>query len=96
MSSLSEGLPLTLIEGILYSPIIISTPVGGIVEILEKDYLVDIDKFSDVITKIHDKYDYYCEDFQNKHIDFQSKFNFDDYIKKLVEYYKGCKDAKAL
>lgn len=96
MSSLSEGLPLTLIEGILYSPIIISTPVGGIVEILEKDYLVDIDKFSDVITKIYDKYDYYCEDFQKKHIDFQSKFNFDDYIKNLLEYYKGCKDAKAL
>lgn len=96
MSSLSEGLPLTLIEGVLYSPIIISTPVGGIVEILDKDYLVSIDNFSEIIIKIHDNYDYYCEDFQNKHIDFHSKFNFDDYIKNLLEYYKGCKDAKAL
>ena len=96
MSSLSEGLPLTLIEGILYSPIIISTPVGGIVEILDKDYLVNIDNFSEIITKIHDNYCYYCEDFQNKHIYFHSKFNFDDYIKILLECYKGCKDAKAL
>jgi glycosyltransferase involved in cell wall biosynthesis len=64
ISSLTEGLPLTLLEGIMNSPVIISTPVGGIVEVLDKDYLVKIENFSSKITEIYNNYQNICEDFK--------------------------------
>ena len=88
ISSLSEGLPLTLLEGIINSSVIISTPVGGIVEVLDKDYLSEIDNFSSKISYIYSNYDYFCNDFKTKHNKFKQKFNFDDYSKNLESYYK--------
>lgn len=88
ISSLSEGLPLTLLEGIMNSSVIISTPVGGIVEVLDKDYLSEIDNFSSKISYIYSNYDYFCNDFKTKHNKFKEKFNFDDYSKNLESYYK--------
>ena len=88
ISSRSEGLPLTLLEGIMNSSVIISTPVGGIVEVLDKDYLSEIDNFSSKISYIYSNYDYFCNDFKTKHNKFKQKFNFDDYSKNLESYYK--------
>lgn len=90
ISSLTEGLPLTLLEGIMNSSVIISTPVGGIVEVLDKDYLVKIEDFSFKITEIYNNYKNICEDFKSKHEHFKEKFDFNDYSKNLIEYYKGC------
>ena len=92
ISSLTEGLPLTLLEGIMNSPVIISTPVGGIVEVLDKDYLIKIEDFSSKITEIYNNYQNICEDFKSKHEHFKEKFDFNDYSKNLIEYYKGCVD----
>lgn len=94
ISSLSEGLPITLIEGILYSSVIISTPVGGIKEVINKDFLVDIDDFSKKISNIYSNYESYVENFKAKHNLMKEKFNFDNYILELINYYKGCIDAK--
>lgn len=96
ISSLTEGLPLTLLEGIMNSSIIISTPVGGIVEVLDKDYLVKIEDFSTKISEIHNNYENICQDFKSKHDHFKQKFDFDDYSKSLIEYYKGCINEKTL
>lgn len=96
ISSLTEGLPLTLLEGIMNSPVIISTPVGGIVEVLDKDYLVKIEDFSTKISEIYNNYENICEDFKLKHEHFKQKFDFNDYSKNLLEYYKGCINAKTL
>ena len=96
ISSLTEGLPLTLIEGIMNSSVIISTPVGGIVEVLDKDYLVKIEDFSTKITQIYNNYENICVDFKSKHEHFKQKFDFNDYSKNLIEYYKGCLNAKIL
>lgn len=90
ISSLTEGLPLTLLEGIMNSPVIISTPVGGIVEVLDKDYLIKIEDFSSKITEIYNNYKNICDDFKLKHGHFKEKFDFNDYSKNLIEYYKGC------
>jgi len=90
ISSHTEGFPITLIEGILYSPIIISTPVGGIIEVLDNKYLSLIDNFSDKISEIYYNYNTNYNDFQIKHKKFKEKFNFDDYIISLTEYYKRC------
>ena len=96
ISSLTEGLPLTLLEGIMNSSVIISTPVGGIVEVLDKDYLVKIEDFSTKITQIYNNYENICVDFKSKHEHFKQKFDFNDYSKNLIEYYKGCLNAKIL
>lgn len=96
ISSLTEGLPLTLLEGIMNSSVIISTPVGGIVEVLDKDYLVKIEDFSTKITQIHKNYENICIDFKSKHEHLKQKFDFNDYSKILIEYYKGCFNAKTL
>lgn len=96
ISSLTEGLPLTLLEGIMNSSVIISTPVGGIVEVLDKDYLVKIEDFSSKITEIYNNYESICEDFKLKHEHFKEKFDFNDYSKNLIEYYKGYVDGKTL
>ena len=96
ISSLTEGLPLTLLEGIMNSSIIISTPVGGIVEVLDKDYLVKIEDFSTKITEIYNNYEIICQDFKSKHEHFKEKFDFNDYSKNLIEYYKGFLNAKTL
>ena len=90
ISSLTEGLPLTLLEGIMNSSVIISTPVGGIIEVLDKDYLIKIEDFSSKITKIYNNYENICEDFKLKHEHFKQKFDFNDYSKNLIEYYKNC------
>ena len=47
------------------SSVIISTPVGGIVEVLDKDYLVKRN-FSSKITEIYNNYENICEDFKIK------------------------------
>ncbi|KAB7886162.1 glycosyltransferase [Poseidonibacter ostreae] len=88
ISSLSEGLPLTLLEGIMNSPIIISTPVGGIVEVLESDYLVNINDFANKISNIYEDYIFYSNDFKLKHNHLKEKFDFDVYSNNLLEYYK--------
>jgi len=90
ISSLSEGLPLTLLEGIMSSSVIVSTPVGGITEILEKNYLTDIDEFSDKITDIYQNYDFYSDDFYSKHNHLKQKFDFYNYSNDLIQYYKRC------
>lgn len=96
ISSLSEGLPLTLLEGIMNSSVIVSTPVGGIVEVLHKDYLVEIEKFSSKITDIYNNYEKSCEDFELKHNHLKEKFDFNSYSEKLLKYYKGCINAETL
>ena len=96
ISSITEGLPLTLLEGVLNSSLIISTPVGGIVEVLDKDYLVKIEDFSNKITDINKNYEKYCENFKLKHGTLKEKFDFDDYSKNLLKYYEGCINAKIL
>ena len=89
LSSISEGLPITLIEGILYSSVIISTPVGGIKEVIDKDFLIGVENFSEKISDIYLNYERYIEDFKIKHNLMKEKFNFDNYILELINYYKG-------
>lgn len=88
ISSLSEGLPLTLLEGIMNSSVIISTPVGGIVEVLDTDFLLNINDFANKITTIYEDYIFYCDDFKSKHNHLKEKFDFDVYSNNLLEYYK--------
>lgn len=94
ISSLSEGLPITLIEGLLYSPIIISTPVGGIVEVLDKDYLLNIEQFPKKINDIYMNFEKEKKNFSIKHEKIKKSFDKVNYINSLMKYYKGILDEK--
>lgn len=96
ISSSSEGLPIVLIEGVLYGSVIISTPVGGIVEIIDKNFLTNIDNFSKKINDIYLNYDKALQDFRLKHNPIKEKFNLNNYITELMSYYKRCEDGKTL
>jgi glycosyltransferase involved in cell wall biosynthesis len=90
ISSLSEGFPITLIEGMIYSPIILSTPVGGIIEVLNDKYLSSINLFSKNIEEIYNDYEKSSIDFDKKHKELRTTFNFNDYINNVTIYYKSC------
>ncbi len=87
ISSISEGLPITLIEGLLYCPIIISTPVGGIKEVIHEDFLAKIDDFSQKINYTYLNYNESIKNFALKHNSIKERFRFDTYESELFSYY---------
>lgn len=87
ISSKSEGLPITLIEGIHYSNIILSTPVGGIIEILKSNFLCSEDELSLKIEEIYQNYDKKLEKFKEDHEKLKIKLTMKNYINELLDYY---------
>lgn len=88
ISSKSEGLPLVLIEGLFYSPVLISTDVGGISEILDRKFLINYENLSEKIGEIYENYDNFVLEFAKSHSQIRQNLLFDNYILKLQNYYK--------
>ncbi|MBR8465222.1 glycosyltransferase [Campylobacter sp. faydin G-140] len=88
ISSHFEGMPINLIEGIFYSPIIISTNVGGIGEILDKNFLITHENMSEKITEIYNNYNIKKAEFINAHDKFKEILTLENYILNLKQYYK--------
>ena len=84
ISSLSEGFSLTMIEGIFYSKILISTKVSGCNEILSQNLLFDRKDMGAKIMDIYENYDTYKKDFlkvKNRYKeDFNIKVCADNYV----------------
>ena len=64
ISSLSEGFSLSMIEGVFYAPMLISTRVSGCTEILSDNLLYDVKDLSTKIVDISENYDKYSNSFQ--------------------------------
>ena len=88
ISSKSEGLPLVLIEGLFYSPVLISTDVGGIGEILDSEFLMGYDDMAGKITQIYENYEKKVLKFSQIHAKIKTKLLFENYISNLQNYYK--------
>lgn len=88
ISSRNEGLPLTLMEGIFYSNLLISTNVGGINEILDSQFLFKQENLSEFLNHIYKNYDNYKKDFIQKESKFKDILSFDNYILHLKKIYK--------
>ncbi|MBE2984325.1 glycosyltransferase [Campylobacter sp. RM9344] len=91
ISSRSEGLPNTLLEGIFYSNLLISTDVGGIKEILEPKFLFDINECDKKLKEIKENYGFYKDEFLKFAKPMQEKLSFEKYLYELKEYYKEVK-----
>lgn len=88
ISSRNEGLPLVLIEGLFYSPVVISTPVGGIGEILHSDFLVMHQNMGEKICEIYENYEKIALEFEKKHSKIKENLKFESFISNLQNYYK--------
>ena len=88
ISSRKEGFPVILIEGIFYSPVLISTRVGGIPEILDEEFLYNVENLSDKIYEIYTEYEKFVGDFCKKHVGFRDILRLQNYITFLKKYYE--------
>ena len=88
ISSRKEGFPVILIEGIFYSPVLISTRVGGISEILSEEFLCEAADLSAKIDEIYRTYGKYARVFAQKHAKFKQTLTLQNYISSLKNYYE--------
>lgn len=88
ISSRKEGFPVILIEGIFYSPVLISTPVGGISEILSEEFLCEAADLGAKIDEIYRTYSKYTRVFAQKHAKFKQTLTLQNYISSLKNYYE--------
>jgi len=88
ISSRKEGFPVILIEGIFYSPVLISTRVGGISEILSEEFLYEAADLSAKIDEIYRDYGKYARAFAQKHAKFKQTLTLQNYISSLKNYYE--------
>ena len=88
ISSRKEGFPVILIEGIFYSPVLISTRVGGISEILSEEFLYEVADLSGKIDEIYRTYGKYARAFAQKHAKFKQTLMLQNYISSLKNYYE--------
>ena len=88
ISSRKEGFPVILIEGIFYSPVLISTRVGGISEILSEEFLCEAANLSAKIDEIYRTYGKYARAFAQKHAGFKQTLTLQNYINSLKNYYE--------
>lgn len=88
ISSRKEGFPVILIEGIFYSPVLISTRVGGISEILSEEFLCEAADLGAKIDEIYRTYGKYARAFAQKHAKFKQTLTLQNYISSLENYYE--------
>ncbi len=88
ISSRKEGFPVILIEGIFYSPVLISTRVGGISEILSEEFLCEAADLGAKIDEIYRTYGKYARAFAQKHAVLKQTLTLQNYISSLKNYYE--------
>ena len=88
ISSRKEGFPVILIEGIFYSPVLISTRAGGISEILSEEFLCEAADLGAKIDEIYRAYGKYARAFAQKHAGLKQTLTLQNYISSLKNYYE--------
>ena len=88
ISSRKEGFPVILIEGIFYSPVLISTRAGGISEILSEEFLCEAADLGAKIDEIYRAYGKYARAFAQKHAVLKQTLTLQNYISSLKNYYE--------
>ena len=88
ISSRKEGFPVILIEGIFYSPVLISTRVGGISEILSEEFLCEAADLGVKIDEIYRTYGKSVRAFAQKHAGLKQTLTLQNYISSLKNYYE--------
>jgi glycosyltransferase involved in cell wall biosynthesis len=65
MASHSEGFPQVMVEALFYGNVLISTPVGGVLEVLPSLFITDHKGLSSKITDVYQNYSHYRKHFED-------------------------------
>ena len=62
--------------------------MGGIPEILDEEFLYNVENLSDKIYEIYTEYEKFVRDFFKKHVGFRDILRLQNYITFLKKYYE--------
>ena len=88
ISSLSEGFSLSMVEGIFYTPALISTKVGVGVEILSSDLLYDIEELDQKIIDVQINYKRYQDSLEKVKTRYKDLLTIDMCAQEHEQVYK--------
>lgn len=88
ISSIAEGFSLVMIEGILYSRVLISTKVSGCREILSDDLLYDIEHLTEKINDVYENNEKYKLAFKEIKKQYKEQLTINTCMNNHIEVYK--------
>ncbi len=88
ISSHSEGFPKVMVEALFYANVLVSTPVGGVMEVIPPLFLAQHDQLGGKIQEIHENYSHYLEQFKRVKDDNAESFTLDKIILKYESFYQ--------
>jgi glycosyltransferase involved in cell wall biosynthesis len=83
IASHSEGFPQVMVESLFYGNVLISTPVGGVVEVLSPLFLAEQDRLGQKIEDVYAEYDSFLAHFST----LKKKKTADFHLQKICEDY---------
>ena len=88
ISSHSEGFPKVMIEALFYGNVLISTPVGGVVEVLPPMFLAKHSELTRKISEVKSNYLYYNSEFEKLKESRSEEFLLSKIISKYENVYQ--------
>ena len=88
ISSLSEGFPQVMVESLFYANALISTPVGGVKEVLPDLFLADQQNLGSKIEDVFRRYAHYCSEFAKVRQERADDFLLSGILAQYENYYK--------
>ena len=88
ISSHSEGFSLAMVEGIFYTPVLVSTKVSGCTEILSEELLMDREEITARIEDVYHNYERYKEAFAKIKQRYKDELTMEQCAKNYLRVYK--------
>lgn len=87
ISSHSEGFPQVMVESLFYANVLVSTPVGGVKEVLPKKFLTKQSELSEKIVDVYENYEDYKSSFKQIQDDRAKDFDLSKICSEYEKYY---------
>ncbi len=88
ISSHSEGFPKVMIEALFYGNVLLSTPVGGVIEVIPSQFLAEHRDLGKKVSEIMNNYDSYYEQFQKLKENKANLFTLDRITQQYESFYE--------
>ncbi len=87
ISSHKEGGPRTMAEALFYAPVLISTPVGVVPELLPQEFITCQEQLGQKIAHVHNTYEQYCRQFEYVRRSQKDKFSYPRILGQYEDIY---------
>nr|MDJ0624263.1 glycosyltransferase [Desulfocapsaceae bacterium] len=88
LSSHSEGFPQVMVEALFYGNVFLSTPVGGVVEVLPELFLVNHESIAKKLKHVYENYDDYREQYNRLKNSISANFELSTVTSQYQALYK--------